>query len=82
MLSHAINTASALHELDAVSHAELTLGGDHGTGCFTYLAVLFVRYRSSKKVSIFEMQVRKIDSASDSAEILKPLIQKLEESGK
>jgi hypothetical protein len=32
------------------------------------------------KVSIFEMQVRQIEYASDWAEILKPLIEKLEES--
>jgi hypothetical protein len=61
MLTHAINTASALRDLDDVSHAELALGGDHGKGAFTFLAVLFLRYRNGKKVSIFEMQVGQID---------------------
>jgi hypothetical protein len=80
MLSYAINTALALRNLEDVSHAKLALGGDHGKGASTFLAVLFLRYRNSKKVSIFEMQVRQIDSASNLAEILKPLIKKLEES--
>jgi hypothetical protein len=80
MLTHAINTALALRDLDDIAHAELALGGDHGKGAFTFLAVLFLRYTNGKKVSIFEMQVGQINSASDSAEILKPLIEKLEES--
>jgi hypothetical protein len=63
-----------------ISHAKLALGGDHGKGAFTFLAVLFLRYTNGKKVSIFEMQVGQIGSASDSAEIIKPLIEKLEET--
>jgi hypothetical protein len=58
----------------------LALGGYQGKGAFTFLAVLFLRYRKCKKVSIFEMQVGQIDSASNSAEILKPSMEKLEES--
>ena len=78
MLNHYLNTASALSDLEDVLHLELALGGNHGKGAFTFLAVVFVRYSNGNKCNIFEMQVGQIDSASDSAEILKPLLEKLE----
>jgi hypothetical protein len=78
MLNNYINTASALSDLEDVSHLELALGGDYGKGAFTFLAVVFIRYSNEKKCNIFEMQVGQIDSASDSAEILKPLLAKHE----
>jgi hypothetical protein len=54
MLNPYLNTASALSDLEDVSHLELALGGSHGKGGFTFLAVVFVRYSNGKKCNIFE----------------------------
>jgi hypothetical protein len=42
MLNHYLNNASALNDLEDISHLELALGGDHGKGAFVFLAVVFV----------------------------------------
>jgi hypothetical protein len=56
---------------------ELALGGNHVKGAFAFLAVVFMLYYNGKKCKISKMQAEQIDSASDSAEIRKPLLEKL-----
>jgi hypothetical protein len=74
MLNHYFNAGSALSDLEDVSHFKLALGGNHGKGAFTFLAVVFVQYYNGNKCNIFEIQVGQINLASDSGEILKPLL--------
>jgi hypothetical protein len=60
MLNHYLNTASAISDLEDVSYMELALGGDHGKGALTFLAVVFVRYLNGKSATYLRCKLDKL----------------------
>jgi hypothetical protein len=63
-----------------VEKMELTLGGDHGKGTFTFIACLIVRFEDpSEEPQVLEFQIGEIDSEKDSMKLLLPLVEKLGE---
>jgi hypothetical protein len=61
-----------------VDKLELTLGGDHGKGAFTFLACLIIQFTDGSDPQVMEFQIGEIDSETDSMELLLPLVKKLE----
>jgi hypothetical protein len=61
-----------------IDKLELTLGGDHGKGAFTFLACLIIRFTDGSDPKVMEFQIGEIDSETDSMELLLPLVKKLE----
>jgi hypothetical protein len=61
-----------------IDKLELTLGGDHGKGAFTFLACLIIRFTDDSDPQVMEFQIEEIDSATDLMELLLPLVKKLE----
>jgi hypothetical protein len=61
-----------------IDKLELTLGGDHGKGAFTFLACLIIRFTDGSDPQVMEFQIGEIDSEKDSMELLLPLVKKLE----
>jgi hypothetical protein len=61
-----------------IDKLELTLGGDHGRGAFTFLGCLIIRYTDGSDPQVMEFQIGEIDSETDSMELLLPLVKKLE----
>jgi hypothetical protein len=46
-----------------IEKMELTLGGDHGKGAFTFIACLIVRFEDpSEEPQVLEFQIGEIDS--------------------
>jgi hypothetical protein len=63
-----------------IDKRELTLGGDRNTGAFTFIACLIVRFEDpSEEPQVLEFQIGKIDSETDSMELLLLLVEKLGE---
>ncbi len=63
-----------------IDKMELTLGGDHGKGAFTFIACLIVRFEDPlEEPQVLEFQIGEIDSEKDSMELLLPLVEKLGE---
>jgi hypothetical protein len=63
-----------------INKMELTLGGDHGKGAFTFIACLIVWFEDPLEApQVLEFQIGKIDSEKDSMELLLPLVEKLGE---
>jgi hypothetical protein len=63
-----------------IEKVEVCLGGDHGKGKFTFIALVIVRYKAAalRQDKIFEFQIGQIDHAKDSVELLRPLLARLE----
>jgi len=64
-----------------IEKVEVCLGGDHGKGKFTFIALVIVRYKAAlikQDDKIFEFQIGQIDHPSDSVELLRPLLARLE----
>jgi hypothetical protein len=80
VLKHMVKHASAFEDIKDIESMDMSLGGDHGKGAFTYMALLAIRYKKESKIEskYLAMQIGQIDSAADSAEILKPLVKRLE----
>ena len=63
-----------IHKMD------LTLGGDHGKGAFTFIACLIIRFEDPlEEPQVLEFQIGEIDSEKDSMELLLPLVEKIGE---
>jgi hypothetical protein len=63
-----------------IDKMELTLGGDHGKGAFTFIACLIIRFEDPlEEPQVLEFQIGEIDSEKDSMELLLPLVEKLGE---
>jgi hypothetical protein len=60
-----------------ISKFELTLGGDHGKGAFTFLACLIIRFADGSDPKEIELQIGEIGSETDTMEVLQPLVNKL-----
>jgi hypothetical protein len=61
----------------SISKIELTLGGDHGKGAFTFLACLIIRFVDNSDPVETELQIGEIGSETDTIEVLQPLVDKL-----
>ena len=65
--------------MDDIEKIEICLGGDHGKGKFTFVAMIIVRYINKQRASkIFEFQIGQIDHGGDTVELLEPLLSRLE----
>jgi hypothetical protein len=75
-----VNSASAFGDLEDLERLDMSLGGDHGQGAFTFMALVALRYKaeSGKESKYLALQIGQIESAADSSEILKPLVARLE----
>jgi hypothetical protein len=63
-----------------IDKMELTLGGNHGKGAFTFIACLIARFEDpSEEPQVLEFQIGEIDSKKDSVELLLPLVEILGE---
>jgi hypothetical protein len=63
---------------DNIDRIEILLGGDHGKGAMSFLAVFVIRYRQKdKEPKILEVQIGQVDSTSDTTELLKALVEKM-----
>ena len=60
-----------LHDIEKV---EVLLGGDHGKGAFSFLAIIIVRFKTFKSPIILDLQIGQIDSTEDKMNMLKPLL--------
>jgi hypothetical protein len=83
MLQHYIS--SGLTDGDAgvgLIKADISLGGDHGKGSFTFLLCLHLRYTDTSKDRVLDIQIGEIESSADSVELLKPLVKQIEEGVK
>jgi hypothetical protein len=80
VLKHMANEASAFEDVKDLERLDMSLGGDHGQGAFSFMALLALRYKkeSGKESKYFAVQIGQIESAADSSEILKPLVDRLE----
>jgi hypothetical protein len=80
VLKHMVDSASAFEDLKDLDRMDMSLGGDHGQGAFTFMALLALRYtkESGKESKYLALQIGQIESAADSFEILKPLVDRLE----
>jgi hypothetical protein len=57
-----------------ISKFELTLGGDHGKGAFTFLACCINRFADGSDPLEIELQIGEIGSETDTMEVLQPLL--------
>jgi hypothetical protein len=80
VLKYMVNSVSACQDLEDLERLDMSLGGDHGQGAFTLMALLALRYKeeSGKESKYLALQIGQIESAADSVEILKPLVDRLE----
>jgi hypothetical protein len=63
-----------------IGKMELTLGGDHGKGAFTFIACLIIQFEDPlEEPQVLEFQIGEINSEKDSMELLLPLVKKLGE---
>lgn len=73
---------------DNIDNIDIALGGDHGKGKFVFIAVFIVHYKRSTGNDVsdnepidnhaVQLQIGQIDDSSDSADLLRPLLQELE----
>jgi hypothetical protein len=54
---------------EAISKFELTLGGDHGKGAFTFLACLMIGFADGSDFLEIELQIGEIGSETDTVEV-------------
>ena len=63
-----------------IENTELTLGGDHGKGAFTFIACLIICFEDPlEEAHVLEFQIGKIHSEKDSMELHLLLVDKLGE---
>jgi hypothetical protein len=60
-----------------VDKIEVSVGGDHGKGVFSFVAIVVIRYKGYSDPFSFTLQLGEIDSPTDSMEHLTPLIEKI-----
>ena len=58
-----------------IEKIDICLGGDHGKGKFTFVALVTVRYKSNIKDKKLELQIGQIDHGGDTVELLQPLLE-------
>ena len=63
--------------LEEIEKVEVLLGGDHGKGAFTFLAIIIIRFKTTKEPLILDLQIGQIDSQDDKLELLRPLVGKI-----
>jgi len=65
---------------ELIKEIQICLGGDHGKGKFTFMALVAVRFKADAEVpdKILEFQIGQIDEETDTIEFLKPLLERLE----
>jgi hypothetical protein len=60
-----------------IDKMEMTLGGHHGKGAFTFIACLILPFEDPlEELQVLEFQIGEIDSEKDSMELLLPLLVK------
>jgi hypothetical protein len=62
---------------ERIDRIEILLGGDHGKGAMTFLAVLIVRYQAKKNPKIIELQIGQVDSSKDTMELLRTIVARI-----
>ncbi|KAL7564736.1 hypothetical protein ACA910_010147 [Epithemia clementina (nom. ined.)] len=69
---------------DDIEKIEISLGGNHGKGKFSFVAIIIIGYRKNKNANkedkVVELQIGQIDDSSDKLELLRPLLSRLETS--
>ena len=65
---------------DTIEQIELLFGGNHGKGAFIFLMTVIVRFQSwlGLKDEFYNFQLGQIDTTSDTANLLQPLVKDLE----
>ena len=59
-----------LDDITNIDNIEVLLGGDHGKGLMTFMAVIIVRYKNDNEPTEMELQLAQVNSAKDTMLLL------------
>ena len=65
-------------DVESIKKVEVLLGGDHGKGLMTFMAIVIIRYRSDmREDKVLELQIGQVDCQKDTIYLLKLILEKI-----
>ena len=66
-----------LEDIHNIRNIEVLLGGDHGKGSMTFMAIIIVRYKNDNEPTEMKLQLAQVNSAKDTMLLLRLIVSKI-----